>query len=119
MDVCPGCGRHLAEPPAPSSFGERVAEVVASIGSSWSFVGTMALIMLLWAVSNGSRLATFDPYPFILMNLWISIVTTFQGPVILMSQNRIASRDRSRVEELHSKVDRLLAREGAERSSAA
>lgn len=122
MATCPGCGRPRADDCEESAtLGERVAEIVAEVGSSWSFVALMTAIMLGWGFLNVSGLTQFDPYPFILMNLGISVVTTFQGPVIMMSQNRIAARDRRRAEEnyqvnvrtealllaLHAKIDRV------------
>ena len=123
MDACPECGSPLHVHEVAPTLGERVADRVANVGSSWGFVGLMATLMATWVLSHTLGAATFDPYPFILMNLWISVLTSFQGPIIMMSQNRIAVSDRARAVEdhkvnaraeasiasLHRKIDALAA----------
>jgi uncharacterized membrane protein len=80
------------------TFGQRAADAVASFGGSWVFVGLFATCMLVWVALNTvlllSRGATFDPYPYILLNLFLSMLAAIQAPVILMSQNRQAEKDR-------------------------
>ena len=85
------------------SLGQRAADAVASFGGSWTFVGLFAAVMLGWVGMNAyllmSRGRTFDPYPYILLNLFLSMLAAIQAPVILMPQNRqpdkrIASRTR-------------------------
>jgi uncharacterized membrane protein len=106
------------------SFGQRVADGVARVGGSWPFVLSFCGVLVVWIVLNGWALgtATFDPYPFILLNLVLSTVAALQAPVIMMSQNRAAARDRLEADEdfkinlkaelevkgLHEKVDHLL-----------
>ena len=83
---------------APSSTGQRAADAVATFGGSWTFVGLFAATMVGWVLLNAALLATrgttFDPYPFILLNLFLSMLAAIQAPVILMSQNRQAEKDR-------------------------
>lgn len=78
--------------------GQRAAGVVASFGASWTLVGLFAAIMLAWVGLNAfllmTRGATFDPYPYILLNLFLSMLAAIQAPIILMSQNRQSKKDR-------------------------
>ena len=76
------------------TFGQRVADKVAQFGGSWTFIGTFLLMMVLWMILNGQLKKPFDPYPFILLNLCLSCVAALQAPVIMMSQNRQAAKDR-------------------------
>lgn len=82
------------------TVGDRVADRVASFGGSWRFIFIFFSIMAGWIVLNvGLLLARpFDPYPFILLNLFLSLIAAVQAPVIMMSQNRQADRDRLRAE---------------------
>ncbi len=77
------------------TFGQRVADQVAYWGGSWPFIIGFALVMLVW-IGGNIVLATnaFDPYPFILLNLVLSTLAAIQAPIIMMSQNRQAARDR-------------------------
>jgi uncharacterized membrane protein len=91
--------RNLAHELADSpSLGQRAADSVASFGGSWTFVGLFATVMLAWVGLNvwllASRGVTFDPYPYILLNLFLSMLAAIQAPIILMSQNRQAEKDR-------------------------
>jgi CRP/FNR family cyclic AMP-dependent transcriptional regulator len=76
------------------TFGQRVADRVAKFGGSWTFIGLFALVMFVWMGINIARFANFDPYPFILLNLCLSTVAAIQAPIIMMSQNRQASKDK-------------------------
>ena len=80
------------------SFGQRAADAVASFGGSWTFVGLFAATMLVWVGLNAwllmQRGTTFDPYPYILLNLFLSMLAAIQAPIILMSQNRQSEKDR-------------------------
>lgn len=77
------------------TFGERLADRVASFGGSWTFIICFALVLLSWAVPNTRVLSpAFDPYPFIFLNLLLSMLAAVQAPLIMMSQNRQASKDR-------------------------
>jgi uncharacterized membrane protein len=82
------------------SFGERVADNVARFGGSWTFIASFGLFLALWVVSNVWLLRThpFDPYPFIFLNLLLSMLAALQAPVIMMSQNRQAAVDRLRAQ---------------------
>ncbi|WP_291271811.1 DUF1003 domain-containing protein [Geothrix sp.] len=103
-----------------STFGQRAADAVATFGGSWTFVGLFAAIMLLWVGLNAfllmSRGKTFDPYPFILLNLFLSMLAAIQAPVILMSQNRQSEKDRIHAEHdyevnLKAELDIMLLHE--------
>lgn len=75
--------------------GQRLADVVAEFGGSWTFIAIFAVVLALWLGSNllaGSY--AFDPYPFIFLNLILSMLAAVQAPVIMMSQNRHAVKDR-------------------------
>ncbi|PYQ23854.1 MAG: hypothetical protein DMF81_07385 [Acidobacteria bacterium] len=108
------------------TFGERVADSVAKFGGSWSFIFSFAGVLLSWIAVNAILLRNvgngpFDPYPFILLNLFLSMLAAIQAPVIMMSQNRQDAKDRIRSEldyqvnlkaeleimQLHEKFDRL------------
>lgn len=82
------------------TLGERVADKVAEFGGSWSFIITFLTVMGAWIAFNIGFLLTrpFDPYPFILLNLVLSCIAALQAPIIMMSQNRQASKDRLRSE---------------------
>ncbi len=118
--------RNLAIPgPAPATRGQRAADAVARFGGSWTFVGLFAATMLVWVALNAWLLwrtgTTFDPYPFILLNLFLSMLAAVQAPIILMSQNRQSEKDRISAEHdyevnlkaeleimlLHEKIDTL------------
>lgn len=76
------------------TFGQRVADRVATFGGSWPFIGIFLLMMLIWMIINTITHKPFDPYPFILLNLCLSCLAALQAPVIMMSQNRQAAKDR-------------------------
>lgn len=78
------------------TFGERIADRVAHFGGSWSFICLFASVLFAWVVLNSILLLDrgFDPYPYILLNLFLSMIAAVQGPIIMMSQNRQAARDR-------------------------
>ncbi len=76
------------------TFGQRVADRVATFGGSWTFIGIFLLLMLIWMMINTIIRKPFDPYPFILLNLCLSCLAALQAPVIMMSQNRQAAKDR-------------------------
>jgi uncharacterized membrane protein/uncharacterized membrane protein YeaQ/YmgE (transglycosylase-associated protein family) len=79
---------------AEMTFGQRVADKVASFGGSWTFIGLFLLMMLIWMIVNSVSPRHFDPFPFILLNLVLSCLAALQAPVIMMSQNRQALKDR-------------------------
>jgi uncharacterized membrane protein len=80
------------------TLGQRLADKVAAFGGSWTFIIIFAAILLLWVALNTLILArhsaSFDPYPYILLNLFLSMLAAAQAPVILMSQNRQGVKDR-------------------------
>jgi uncharacterized membrane protein len=84
---------------AESTFGERIADAVAGFGGSWTFIITFGVILTVYTTANVvlGRLA-WDPYPFILLNLFLSMLAALQAPVIMMSQNRQDQKDRLRGE---------------------
>jgi CRP/FNR family transcriptional regulator, cyclic AMP receptor protein len=82
-----------------ATFGERIADVVAGFGGSWTFIITFLVVLITYSAINvylGHR--AWDPYPFILLNLFLSMLAALQAPVIMMSQNRQDTRDRLRGE---------------------
>jgi len=90
------------------TFGERVADRVASFGGSWTFIFLYGGALLIWIVVNtfvlayygrGENGAQFDPYPYILLNLMLSMTAAMQAPIIMMSQNRAAEKDRLAAEQ--------------------
>jgi CRP/FNR family transcriptional regulator, cyclic AMP receptor protein len=111
------------------TFGQRIADKVAAFGGSWTFILTFGAFLVIWmginsmvflqSIKPGAK--PFDEYPFILLNLILSTLAALQAPVIMMSQNRQASKDRLQadldyqvnlkaeleVAQLHSKVDRI------------
>lgn len=105
------------------TFGERIADRVASFGGSWTFIIFFGFILLCWAALNTILLHDkgFDPYPYILLNLFLSMLASLQAPVIMMSQNRQSTKDRLKadldyeinlkaeleVAQLHNKVDKI------------
>lgn len=106
------------------TFGQRVADRVANFGGSWLFIFAFGSVVLAWIAFNLalSAFGSFDPYPFILLNLVLSCIAALQAPVIMMSQNRQEAKDRLRAEHdyrvnlkaeleirhLHSKLDLLM-----------
>ena len=81
------------------TFGERIADHVASFGGSWTFIISFAIVLVTYAaVSAGLRQRSWDPYPFILLNLFLSMLAAIQAPIIMMSQNRQDKKDRLRGE---------------------
>jgi len=82
--------------------GQRAADAVATFMGSWRFVISQALVMILWFVLNATAWAfSWDPYPFILLNLAMSAEAAFATPLLLMSQNRSAEHDRETLEDDH------------------
>jgi uncharacterized membrane protein len=106
-------------------LGERVADRIAAFGGSWTFILLFLAVLIAWVVLNSLVLArrgrAFDPYPYILLNLFLSMIAALQAPVIMMSQNRMAARDRLEathdyevnlmaeveIRTLHDKLDQL------------
>lgn len=79
------------------TFGQRMADRVAAFGGSWSFIILFALLLATWVLANTSLLPqgdVFDAYPFIFLNLILSMLAAVQAPVIMMSQNRQTAKDR-------------------------
>ena len=108
------------------TFGQRIADRVASFGGSWTFIISFGVFLLVWVIVNTAILLSkaFDPYPYILLNLFLSMLAALQAPVIMMSQNRQAAKDRLKadldyeinlkaeleVAQLHRKIDHLTER---------
>jgi uncharacterized membrane protein len=105
------------------TFGARLADQVAAVGGSWGFIIGFGLFLTVWMTWNIflKGRVNFDPYPFIFLNLMLSMLAAIQAPVIMMSQNRAAARDREAAEHdyvvnlraeleimhLHDKVDEM------------
>jgi uncharacterized membrane protein len=81
-----------------ATFGDRLADHVAAVGGSWSFIIAFALVLFGWMLLNSDILRlwdlAFDPYPYIFLNLMLSTLAAVQAPVIMMSQNRQGAKDR-------------------------
>ena len=116
-----------------STFGEKMADKVASFGGSWTFISIFMGVMVTWIFLNSFILiklaeGSFDPYPYILLNLVLSMLAAIQAPIILMSQNRQAYKDRVSAEHdyevnlkaefeiigLHEKMDALREKQWSE-----
>jgi uncharacterized membrane protein len=114
------------------TFGQRLADKVAGFGGSWTFISIFAAVLVIWILLNSFILITynksFDPYPYILLNLFLSMLAAIQAPIILMSQNRQAYKDRLSAEHdyevnlkaeieimaLHEKIDLLREKQWGE-----
>ena len=110
---------------AAATRGQRAADAVAAFGGSWIFITCFIVVMVVWVGLNSLILATyskaFDPYPYILLNLFLSMLAAIQAPIILMAQNRQSYKDRVSAEHdyeinlkaeleimlLHEKLDGL------------
>lgn len=107
------------------TFGQRLADKVAEFGGSWTFIMLFMGFLLVWSLINTLMLrdAAFDPYPYVFLNLILSMIAAIQAPIIMMSQNRQAARDRLiaandyevnlkaelEIMGLHEKLDRMRA----------
>jgi uncharacterized membrane protein len=81
------------------TFGERIADRVASFGGSWTFIVSFGVVLVSYTMLNiGLARRAWDPYPFILLNLFLSMLAAIQAPIIMMSQNRQDKKDRLRSE---------------------
>jgi uncharacterized membrane protein len=113
------------------TFWQRLADRVAAVGGSWTFIAWFGIILFGWIGGNlvlTLAHAAFDPYPFIFLNLMLSMLAAIQAPVIMMSQNRQSAKDRAAAEHdyvvnmraeleimhLHDKLDALRDREVVE-----
>ena len=94
------------------NFAQRAADRVTEFCGSWTFIVLFAGSTVVWLMLNTVLLlfGEFDPYPFILLNLVFTVVELFQGPLIMMSQNRQMERDRDAVQGLHVKLDAIAER---------
>lgn len=118
---------------AKAGFGQRAADAVARFGGSWTFIILFLLVLCAWVLINSVLLVRnggkgFDPYPYILLNLFLSMLAAIQAPVILMSQNRQGEKDREdarndyeinlkaelEIMSLHEKMDALKVKQWEE-----
>lgn len=79
---------------------DRLSDTIARVGGSWGFIVSFFLFLAVWVILNTLILmdSSFDPYPFILLNLFMSALASIQAPIILMSTNRASRRDQARLE---------------------
>lgn len=92
---------NLLHPPKEFiSKGQSISDKVATFGGSWKFIIAFSILLFVWVLLNSMlpKKFTFDPYPFILMNLILSAIAALQAPIIMMSQNRKEEKDRKRNE---------------------
>ena len=117
----------MDQPPAVArlTLGQRIADAVATVMGSWSFIIVQSAILFVWITANLIDAMRWDPYPFILLNLALSFQAAYAGPVIMMSQKRQQDIDRKaaendyrinvkaelEIELLHEKIDQLRERE--------
>jgi len=122
----------FAESETKATFGQKAADGVANFGGSWTFIILFGLTLAAWVILNSLILIKFnkdfDPYPYILLNLFLSMLASIQAPIILMSQNRQAGKDRLNADHdyevnlkaeleimlLHEKIDVLKDRQWLE-----
>lgn len=104
------------------TFGERLSDQIAKFGGSWTFILLFLGATSIWVLWNTLSTEHFDPYPYILLNLFLSLMASLQAPIIMMSQNRQADRDRKNQEQdykinlkseveirvLNEKIDKLI-----------
>jgi uncharacterized membrane protein/uncharacterized membrane protein YeaQ/YmgE (transglycosylase-associated protein family) len=83
-----------AEDREHATLGQRAADRIAAFGGSWAFMGLFFVVLTTWMLYNSETARPFDAYPFILLNLLLSCIAAIQAPIILMSQNRQAEKDR-------------------------
>ncbi|MBA4306005.1 MAG: hypothetical protein C0429_04645 [Sphingopyxis sp.] len=113
-----------------ATFGERLSDHVAAVGGSWGFIIAFTIVLFGWMILNSQILnrmgMAFDPYPFIFLNLLLSTLAAVQAPIIMMSQNRQADKDRKaaahdyevnlraelEILRLHEKVNHLIEQVG-------
>lgn len=80
------------------TLGERLSDRVAAVGGSWTFIMLFGAVLVMWMILNSQMLTrmrlVFDPYPYIFLNILLSTLAAIQAPVIMMSQNRQADKDR-------------------------
>ncbi len=107
------------------TIGEKVADKLAEVAGSWTFIMIFVLFLIFWIVLNVIAMQAVDPYPFILLNLVLSCISAIQAPIIMMSQNREAKKEKIKsnneykttlkneliLEELHRKMDEILKNE--------
>ncbi len=105
------------------TFGDKLADKLTEVAGSWTFIISMIIFLIVWIILNLYLLDKVDPYPFVLLNLVLSCIAALQAPIIMMSQNREAKKDRLRssndyktdlkseliLEELHSEMKKILA----------
>ncbi len=114
------------------TMGDRASDRIASLGGSWTFILLFFAFLVAWAYVNtrllGPRQAAFDPYPYVFLNLMLSMLAAIQAPIIMMAQNRQAERDRIEaandyrvnlkaefeIQRLHEKMDQLRESQWAE-----
>ena len=114
-----------------ATFGERLSDHVAAVGGSWGFIIAFTIVLFGWMILNSQILnrlgMAFDPYPFIFLNLMLSTLAAVQAPIIMMSQNWQADKDRNaaahdyevnlraelEILRLHEKVNHLIEQVGA------
>jgi len=104
------------------TFGQKLADKIAHLGGSWSFIIIFIILLGTWMLFNLFVANSIDPYPFILLNLILSCVAAIQAPIIMMSQNRQEQKDRQRnendykvnlkteiiIQDLHNKLDLII-----------
>lgn len=107
------------------TIGEKVSDKLAEVAGSWTFIIIFVLFLIFWIVLNIMAMQAIDPYPFILLNLVLSCISAIQAPIIMMSQNREAKKEKIKsnneykttlkneliLEELHRKMDEILKNE--------
>lgn len=116
---------HVKQPIGPLTIGQKVSDAVAKTVGSWKFIISQSILISAWIFYNAINSNTWDPYPFILLNLMLSFQAAYTAPAIMMSQNRFSEIDRQQanndfevnvkaeleIELLHQKIDLLKEKE--------
>lgn len=115
--------KHIDElEPEGGTFGEKLSDTIARFGGSWTFIIIFIISISFWVIWNSATQIRFDPYPYILLNLFLSLIASLQAPIIMMSQNRLQQHDRISQEQdykvnlkseveirvLNEKIDKLI-----------
>lgn len=87
----------IRTPKREASLGDRISDSIASFAGSWPFIVTFLVVLVVWIVYNASADTPLDPFPFILLNLLLSMIAAIQAPLILMSQNREEEKNKEQL----------------------
>lgn len=90
------------------TLGQRTADAVTEFSGSWPFILWSTALGIIWVLLNVSKLFVFDPFPFLFLNWVLTVISTMQSPLIMLSQNRQNETDRERVQLIVDLLNRIL-----------